>query len=150
MNEIDPIQAARVWQRVRGHTAEDEAQALEALIRQEWENACTYLQLSRCTQGRESALLHRLFEQEQAHCACLKGIYAIVTGKKARTQPVPAVRGEPGQILRSCYARQMRTLGAYEARARESEYAHVFTRLRDQEMDQCRLVLQVLGTLEQS
>ena len=150
MEQIDQVQAARVWQRVRGQTAEDEAKALAALIQQEWENACTYLQLSRCIHGRESALLHRLFEQEQAHCACLKGIYSIVTGKKARTQPIPAVQGGADQILRSCYARQMRALGAYEARARESEYAHVFSRLRDQEMDHCRLVLQVIGTLAQS
>lgn len=147
MNEIDQ---ARVWQRVRGQTAADEAEALEALIAREWENACIYLQFSRCLSGQKAALLHRLFEQEQAHCACLKGIYAIFTGKKARTQPVPAAQGSPEQILRGCYARQMRTLGAYEARARESEYAHVFARLRDQEMDLCRMVLQVIGELGQS
>lgn len=150
MEQIDHIQAARVWQRVRGQTAEDEAQALAALIQQEWQNACTYLQLSRRFHGQDTAILHRLFEQEQAHCACLKGIYNIVTGKKASTRPVPPISGRPGEILRGCYARQMRNLSAYEVRARESEYAHVFSRLREQEMDHCRMVLQVIGNLGQN
>ena len=147
MNEIDHIQAARVWQRVRGQTAEDEARALAALIQQEWHNACVFLQLSRRCAGPDAALLHRLFEQEQAHCACLKGIYTILTGQKAATRPIAPVTGSPGELLRACYARQMRNLSAYEVRARESEYAHVFVRLREQEMDHCRLVLQLIGSL---
>lgn len=147
MNEIDPIQASRVWQRVRGQTAADEEQALAALIQQQWHNACIFLQLSRRCCGPDAALLHRLFEQAQSHCACLKGIYSIFTGKKFSTRPAAPVPGTPGEILRTCYARQMRILSAYEVRARDSEYAHVFARLRDQEMDGCRMVLQLIGSL---
>ena len=150
MESIDHIQAARVWQRVRGQTAEEEAQALQALIQQEWRNACVYLQLSRRFFGPDAVLLHRLFEQEQSHCACLKGIYTILTGKKAATRPVPPISGAPAQLLRECYARQMRNLSAYEVRARESEYAHVFSRLKEQEMDHCRMVLQLIGSLGQN
>ena len=147
MEAIDHIQAARVWQRVRGQTAEQEAQALASLMQQEWHNACVYLQLSRRTCGPDAALLHRLFEQEQAHCACLKGIYSIVTGKKAAVRPISAVSGGTEELLRACYARHMRSLSAYEVRARDSDYMPVFTRLRDQEMDHCRMALQLIGNL---
>ena len=147
MNEIDHIQASRVWQRVRGQTAEDEAQALAALIQQEWHSACVFLQLSRRSCGPEAAMLHKLFEQEQAQCACLKGIYSVFTGNKIAARPAPPVSGTPAELLRACYARQMRSLAAYEVRARDSEYAPVFARLRDQQMDQCRMVLQLIGSL---
>lgn len=122
-------------------------QALEVLLSREWETACICLQLSRSLGGEAGKKLHRLFEQEQAHCACLKGICTVLTGKKLRTQPIPAASGEPEQLLRECYARQMRNLCAYEQEARESEFSQLFQRLRTQEALHCRMLLEILDQL---
>lgn len=146
MENINPSQAARVWQRVRGNQTDDPEQLLAQLIAQEWEDASIYLQLSRRTGGKEAAALYQLFQQEQAHCSCLKGIYTLTTGKKPA---IPAVKkiAEPMEIaLRHCYGREMRCLSAYEQRREDPQYGHVFARLAQQEQEHCRVVLELIGS----
>ena len=134
MNTYDPQKAARVWQRVQeSATPLDSAGQLPALIAGEWADAVTYLQLSHRYQGREAQLLRRLFEQEQSHAACLKGIYTLLTGQRLVTQ-TPAPRQENLSVaLRRCYGREMRALAQYEARQNDPQYGHVFRMLARQE-----------------
>lgn len=149
MEVIDPAKAARVWQRVRGEMpSEHPEQGLLEMISREWTDASTYLQLSRQFQGKQSATLRRMFEEEQAHTACLKGIYTLITGKRPVVQTVPPVQTTPEQLLRQCYGREMRCLAQYEQRSGDPEYGQVFARLADQERDHCRLVLELLGSLK--
>lgn len=148
METIDPVQAQRVWQRVRGETRPPE-EDLERLIIQEWEDAAIYLQLSRRCAGRESAALYQLFRQEQNHCACLKGIYAMLTGNKPKLRPVRPAAEPLEESLRKCYARELRSLTAYEERAKDPGYGHVFAHMRDQEQEHCRVILALLGGLTQ-
>ncbi len=150
MNGYDPKMAARVWQRVQKapDPAPDAAQLL-TLIAQEWTDAATYLSLSRRTQGRPSAQLHRLYEEEQAHMACLKGIYTLITGSRPTVHSVKPT-GEPiDLILRRCYGREMQCLAQYEARSADPEYGPIFARLAAQEREHCRLVLEILGSLQE-
>jgi len=148
MEKYDPQLAERVWQRVQGTvpTGPDVRQLL-MMITEEWADAATYLHLSRRLQGRHRDTLQRLFREEQAHTACLKGIYALVTGNQPVIRP-PKPTQEPVSVtLRRCYGREMRALSQYEANAADPEYGQVFARLAAQEREHCKTVLELLGSL---
>lgn len=150
METIDRQTAARVWERVTNRTPGPQwgIEDLHDLIAQEWASAATYLQLSRRVQGSHSATLRRMFQQEQAHAACLKGICNLITGK-IPTVHAPKISQEPVEtILRRCYGQQMRCLARYEARSSDPEYGQVFARLADQERQHCHQLLELLGSLK--
>lgn len=152
MPTYDPQKAAQVWQRVNSHRAEaqteDRAAQLPELIMNEWTAAVTYLQLARQMQPREAAVLQRLYREEQAHMACLKGIYTLITGEKAVIRaPQPAVES-PERTLRQCYGGEMRSLREYERLSEDPEYGHVFRKLAQQEQEHCRAVLELIGGLK--
>ena len=117
------------------------------LIAAEWTDAAVYLQLSRRFQGKDSALLRRMYEEEQAHTACLKGIYTLITGRRPAVKAVPPPQGDTEQILRRCYGREMQCLARYEAKASDPEYGQVFFRMAQQERAHCHSVLELLGRL---
>lgn len=149
MQAIDPAMAARVWQRVHADTpAENWEQVLQEMIAREWTDAATYLQLSRRFHGKESGVLRRMFEEEQAHTACLKGIYTLITGTRPKVRAAAPELEDTEQILRHCYGREMRCLAQYEQRISDPEYGQVFHRLAQQEREHCRLVLELLGNLK--
>lgn len=149
METYDPEKAARVWQRVHASApAIPDGSSLLALIAGEWTDAATYLYLSHGRQGKEAAALRRLFEEDQSHAACLKGIYTLTTGKRPIVRTPPPVQ-EPLEIaLRRCYGREMRSLAEYEARSSDPEYGPVFARLAAQEREHCRIVLELIGNLK--
>lgn len=148
METYDAEKAAQVWKRVQGSSPETpDAATLCDMIAGEQNDAAVYLQLSRRYQGRESALLRRLFEEEMSHTACLKGIYTLLTGQK-----LPARSHQPSQdptetILRRCYGREMRCLALYEQWSGHPEFGPVFRRLAQQEQEHCRTLLVLLGML---
>jgi len=149
MDTIDPQMAERVWRRVRGTAqAGPDMQSLEELIAQEWADGAVYQYLSRKFQGRESALLRQLAQQEQTHVAWLKGIYTLMLGAQpnVRTPPVPQDSTE--QLLRRCYNREIQSLAQYEARAADPQYGHAFAHLAQQEREHSRIVLELLGKLK--
>ena len=150
MEKYDAQKAARVWERVHaGMASTPETDSLLRLIAEEWTDAATYLHLSRKLQGKkEAAVLRRLFEEEQTHAACLKGIYTLITGQRPVTHtPHPAT--EPlDATLRRCYGREMRCLAEYEQRTADREYGPVFSRLAQQEREHCSAILQLIGTLQ--
>ena len=151
MNTIDPVKAAQVWQRVHNKPEESdlprEAGLLE-LIAREWESAGTYLQLSRRYQGKTNAHFRQLSQQEQAHTACQKGIYTLITGKKPTVAPAPPISGETHTLLRKCYGNAMQQLARYEQRTTDPEYGYIFARLAQQEKEHCHMLLELLGNLK--
>ena len=147
MNTIDPQKAARVWQRVQGATRPSDRELL-TMIAREWTDAATYLQLSRQFQGKDSANLRRLYDEEQAHTACLKGIYTLITGTRPNVKALALTGQDPEALLRRLYGRQMQGLADYEAKSQDPEYGPVFARLADQERDHCRTILEVIGNLK--
>ena len=149
MENIDPAKAALVWQRVTGESPpEDRENGLLALIAQEWTDAATYLQLSRRFSGRDSAILRKMYEQEQAHTACLKGLYTLITGTHPTVRAVPSIHENVEATLRRCYGREMQCLARYEARISDPEYGQVFARLASQEREHCQQLLEILGRLK--
>lgn len=149
MDTIDREKAARVWQRVTAGTNETRSlQELTDLIAQKWADATTYLHLSRRFQGKESGILRRLSEQSQAHTACLKGIYTLITGSHPVVRTIPPSQDPPEMILRRCYGREMRCLAQYEAHTSDPDYGQVYARLADQEKEHCRTILELIGNLK--
>lgn len=149
MDTYDPTKATRVWQRVQGARSQPDGANLPNLIAEEWQDAATYLHLSKRMPLREGQLLRRLFEEEQAHAACLKGIYTLTTGQRAAPRATPPQQESVEQILRRCYGREMRCLAEYESRSSDPEYGPVFSRLAAQEREHCRIVLELIGRSKQ-
>ena len=149
MDTIDNKKAAQVWQRVTGNNLpiRNSGELLE-LITEEWADAATYLQLSRQFQGKESGILRRMSEQEQAHTACLKGIYTLLNGSPPKVRTLGPLQEPPMQVLRRCYGREMRCLAQYEARSTDPEYGPVFDRMADRTREHCCTLLDLLGTLK--
>ena len=150
MEVFDPQKAAGVWQRVQGGAAQSRPEeGLLELIAREAEDAEIYLQLSRKLQGKAGALLRKMYEQELAHAACLRGIYTLTTGKRAGAVTPKLTPDTPEHILRRCYGREMRCLAQYEARQNDAQYGHVFRSLAHQEQEHCHRILEILGALQQ-
>ena len=151
MHTYDPQKEQQVWQRVQGsreeRRQEQRTENIQELIMQEMASAAIFARLARQMQPREAAVLQRLSSQEQAHGSCLKGIYTLTTGQKPVIRSPQPEPGTPEAVLRRCYGNLMRNLKSYEARSEEPEFGPVFARLADQEREQCRLVLELLGGL---
>ena len=148
METYDKAKAARVWQRVQGEAAANPTRGLQGLIAEEWADAAIYLSLSRRIQGNAGAVLRKIGQEEQAHMACLKGIYTLQgAGRPDIPSPPPVDNAPIGLLLRRCYGREMRCLAQYEARAGDPEYGQVFARMAQQEREHCRQILEILGSL---
>ena len=148
MEVFDSAKAAGVWQRVQGNSTQSRPEeGLLELIFRESEDAEIYLQLSRNFQGKAAQFLRKMYQEEQAHAACLRGIYTLITGKRAGTASPKLNPDTPERILRKCYGREMRCLAQYEQRIHDPEYGQVFSKLADQEREHCRMILELLGGL---
>lgn len=148
METYDKAKAARVWQRVQGAATANPTQGLPGMIAEEWADAALYLALSRRVQGAAAALLKKMSQEEQAHMACLKGMYTLQgTGRPEIPPPPPVEKLSVGLLLRRCYGREMRCLAQYEARAADPDYGQVFARMAQQEREHCRQILELLGNL---
>lgn len=148
METYDKAKAARVWQRVQGEVAANPTQGLQGLIAEEWADAALYLSLSRRVQGNAAAILRKMGQEEEAHMACLKGIYTLQgTGRPEIPSPAPVDKAPVAMLLRRCYGREMRCLAQYEARASDPEYGQIFARIAQQEREHCRQILELLGSL---
>ncbi len=147
METIDKAIASRVWERVRKESPSLPEEGLMELIAREWTDAAVYLQLSRRFQGKDAAMLRKMFEEEQAHTACLKGMYTLLTGRRPTVKAPTPPQGDTEQLLRRCYGREMQSLARYEARSADPDYGQVYSRMAQQEREHCRMILELLGRL---
>lgn len=148
METYDKAKAARVWQRVQGEAAANPTQGLQGMIAEEWADAAIYLSLSKRVQGNAGAILRKMGQEEQAHMACLKGIYTLQgTGRPDVSSPPPPDKAPVSTMLRRCYGREMRCLAQYESRSSDPEYGQIFARMAQQEREHCRQILELLGSL---
>ena len=93
-------------------------------------------------------MLKKMAQQEQSHAACLKGIYALLTGQQFPTGPNPQIQGVRESILRRCYLQELRSITEYESRQSDGEYGCVFSQLAQDERQHSRQVLFLLGNLK--
>ena len=137
-----------VWQRVQGEAPTSDFRQIPQMIAEEKQDATVYLHLSHHFIGKESAMLRKMFEEEQMHITCLRGIYRIVTGERCQVHTIPLEPGEPAVALRRCYGREMRCLAAYEALSGDKEYGPVFSQLAQQEREHCKNILHLIGKMD--
>ncbi len=137
-----------VWQRVQGEAPANPLRQLPEMIAEEKQDAATYLYLSHRFGGKEGAMLRRMFEEEQTHVTCLRGIYRMVSGERCAVHTAPAETEEPSIALRKCYGREMRCLAAYEALSGDREYGPVFTQLAGEEREHCKNILHLIGKMD--
>ena len=148
MRNYDPKTAARVWDRVQNAAVPiADAQLILNLIADEALDAATYLQLSKRLPVSQATVIRQMAQQEQSHISCLKGIYTMITGEKAKILPPKVADDPPDIVLRRCYGREMRALAQYEARQNDPQYGHVFRTLARQEQEHCHRLLEILGVL---
>lgn len=151
MEYFDNEKAKRVWQRVQSTAAppQEPGYDLRDLVAREAEDAAIYLHLSRHMQGKDSAVFRQMYEQEQSHASILKGICALTTGTRPGTSSQPLQTAPAEVLLRRCYGREMQSLAEYEKRSGDPQYGAVFRKMAEQEQNHCRILLELLGRLEQ-
>ena len=149
MLPYDAEKTAQIWKRVQSQIPDvpDPSELLQ-MITEEWTDAVTYLHLSHHFRGKQSDALRKMAWQEQAHCACLKGIYTMLTGYHPQVH-APAVPREPlRQLLRHCYNRELQCVSLYQARIDDPEHGASFARLAAQDQEHCHILLQLLGNMK--
>ena len=148
MKPYDPKTAARVWDRIQNTAVPaGDAQTVLNLIAEEMLDVAAYQHLSKRLPPPQAAIARQIAQQEQSHIACLKGIYTLITGRKAIV-PTPSASDDPPDIvLRRCYGREMRCLAQYESRQADPQYGHIFRKLALQEQEHCHRILEILGAI---
>lgn len=142
MDAIDENMEKRVWQRVHGTPV---LTGLPGLAAAEQNQAATYLALSRMAQGNHKNLLRQLYQRERGHSRCISGINRLLEGRRRQNEgPLPVI-DRPETALRKCYAQTLRAMQAYGQMEADEEYGHIFKVLRQEEAENCRLLLEILG-----
>ena len=133
---MEELMESKVWQRVRGTS--DPVQELRQCLNQQGELLGVYRSLSRRGgRGRQ------LYEQKGSQIACLRGLLRVMTGQCIAPPRSPEA---PADLLR-CYRRELEFLRQLKLWSREGELAELFGALSDRQKCQCRLVLEILGTM---
>lgn len=140
MDQIDPAQAQRVWQRVRGNQEENLQQLLAALVRTNGEDAALYQQMAPKNSG-----WNRLLEEKRSQIGTLRGLYFIHAGQKLPPVKLPAPQGDPDRLVRACMGRQMQLLRTYDQQSKSEEFGCIFASLHDAQREHCRLLLETIG-----
>lgn len=142
MEPINPTQATRVWQRVRG--PEPEEDTLTRLLALEAECRQIYLYLQKNTPLRDSRGLARLREECRQFFQSLMGL-ALVRGMDVTVTAPPSVRGNPEGLLRQSYATRRKLLALLEALPEDCAPASGL--LRQGMEAHCLSILELLGSL---
>lgn len=137
-----------VWQRVQGEKPPRLEQSLQALATAELSEAAAHLMLSKQLQGKEKLVLREIYEDDQSHAACLKGIHYFTFDTPLSVRPIPPAPESPVVALRKAYARKLRASQEYARRADHPEYGAVYKVLAQQEQQHCRLILEIVGNLK--
>lgn len=142
MEPINPTQAARVWQRVRG--PEPEEDALTRLLALEAECRQLYCWLQKNTPLRDSRGLNRLREESRQFFHILMGL-AMVRGMDVTVTAPPSVRGNAGGLLRQSYDIRKKAIGLLSTLPEDCASS---TELLKQMMEEhCLSLLELLGSL---
>ena len=150
MKEFDRETVRKIWQRVQAdHPASQsvrEGSSLSEWIAWEMRFADLYRRLSEKMSGQRANRLRQLARQEQQHAGQLQGICAMLEGNAPKIHPVPIQRAPIPVLLRQCYGEKLRAISEYEKRSADGQFGEIFRNLVQQEQEQCRFLLQLIGT----
>lgn len=132
---MEAMEERKVWQRVRGT---DRTERVRQCLAQQAELLRSYRQLA-----RRGGKCLRLLEQKENQVACLRGILRVLTGQGAA---IP--KGGPvSPDLMRCYKGETAFLQELTELAQDPELGPVFESMRDRQKTQCRILLEVMGTM---
>lgn len=133
---MEELVEKRVWQRVRGNV--DPADALRRILADQGRVRGAYRAMSRRGGG-----WRRLLEQKEEQIACLRGLLRALTGQGVA---MPQSGGGPVDLMQ-CLESERRLLEELTELSREGEWAPVLGLLRDRQKRQCRILLELLGSM---
>ena len=132
---MEELAEKRIWQRVRGEA--DLTGRVRTMLADQGPLLGTYRNLS-----RRGGTWRRLWEQKEEQVACLRGMLRIGTGQGA-ARPRCGTAGD----LNACFTLERKFLSELTDLSREGEWGPVFAALLDRQKCQCRLLLELLGTM---
>ena len=133
---MEELVEKRVWQRVRGDG--DPADRLRGLLADQGRVWGAYRAMS-----RRGGAWRRLLEQKEEQIACLRGLLRAMTGQGTAR---PSSGGGPVDLMQ-CLEAERRILGELSELSREGEWSPVLEILRDRQKGQCRILLELLGSM---
>jgi len=133
---MESMDERRVWQRVRG--TEEKTERLRTCLARQGELLGVYRSLS-----RRGGRCRQLYEQKQNQIACLRGVLRVLTGQIVAP---PRTADAPVELLR-CHGAEQEFLRELTELARDPELGAVFETLRERQKTQCRLLLEIIGTM---
>ena len=142
MEQIDPAQAQRVWQRVQ--PSRQEEPALPKLLTLEAEARHIYHYLHRNTPLRDSRLLIRLRDDSCRFFGILSGLCLLEQGEVTVTAP-PSLRGNAEGLLRLCWRQRLQSLALLESGKIPAEFAPAAKLLAEHMKEHSLLLLELLG-----
>ena len=156
MDQLSGEQVRRIWQRVQGketevHTSFPEKNPLFTLseaISREQSCAAMYGLLAKKMPYHIRSRIVQLAKEEQNHAAALRGICAVSEGGCPHMRPIPAENAPIPVLLRRCYGQKLQAMAEYEKRVSDPRHGSVFQKLLEQEQNQCRILLQLIGSIE--
>ena len=146
MNDHHQNPESQVWQRVF-QPPEQPTSDLRPLRMAVMELAAGYRHLSQTLTGPGKELARRLWEEEQASAACLKGLALLSGGGPEVLKIWDPPKESPQKLLVKCYHKSRRCMVECMTRSAEAEYGTVFRHLADREGQHCALLSQLLGML---
>ena len=153
MGQFDSEQVRKIWQRVQGEKAKTDNIPFskepcpgipEAVVR-ELSCAAIYTALSKQLPPMSRNMLHRLAREEQQHAAVLKGVCTLSGGFCPPVKPIPIPKAPAMILLRRCYGQKLQAIAEYEKRFSDPVHGTVFRKIAEQEQNQCRILLQLIG-----
>lgn len=132
---MEELNESRVWQRVRGT---EPTSGLRTMLERQARLRAAYRQLSR--RGGKWRLL---YERKEEQIACLRGLLRLRTGQGAACPRVGALRPD----LSECFSEERELLAELTRLSREEELGPVYAALLAGQQQQCRLLLELLGTM---
>ena len=146
MQNYDPKVAARVWERVQQPApAAEDAATLLMLITETLQDVALYQRLARKLPSHAQAL-RQMAMQLQKNADCLKGIYQLRTGDRAKVSPAPPKDRPVSPMLQKCYAQGMGRIARYESRIADPQHGPIYRQLAEEEQSRCQRLLEILGT----
>lgn len=149
MREFDKETVRKIWQRVQSEQPVSEARrengSLTEWIAWELSFGDVYRRLAGKMSGQTAGKLRRLARQEQQHAGLLRGICVMTEGVAPRVHPAFMEKAPVSVLLRQCYGEKLRAISQYEKRAADSQFGEVYRKILQEEQDQCRFLLQLLG-----
>lgn len=147
MERMDKSREGQVWQRVLNPQPAPVRDSLRGLRRESAALCGAYRQLMSALNGKAGEMAARLYREETAVSACLRGLEVVRGEDGGKLKVSQPGREPPLRLLRGCYHRTRSCMAEYTARTVDSETGAVFRALADRAQQQCALLAELMGTL---